>query len=200
MNGERGFTLIELVVAMALASILLALAIPSFRDSILDNQRASVSNRLITDLSFARAEAITRRADVVVCRSSDIDTCGEGSGWEDGWIVFVDDNGDDDIDADEEILRVQNAPVSAEQLAADEDRRLTIRGNNNADDEVVFQAITGRPAAGGTILTCDARGFASGRVLVIAASGRLRSFDTYPRGSDRMDPRMPEGVSSCLRS
>ena len=57
MNRIHAFTLIEMLVTIAIAAILLALAIPSFRESTLNNQRAARVNELVTELNYARTQA-----------------------------------------------------------------------------------------------------------------------------------------------
>lgn len=61
---SRGFTLIELLVVIVLATILLAIGVPSFSDYIVTNRLKAINAQLITDLQFARAEAATRSTPV----------------------------------------------------------------------------------------------------------------------------------------
>ncbi len=62
MNAERGFTLLELIVTVVVASILLTVAVPSFTTLIRSNRAASEANALLTMLTLARSEAIKRNA------------------------------------------------------------------------------------------------------------------------------------------
>ncbi|MBN8772197.1 MAG: GspH/FimT family pseudopilin, partial [Thiobacillus sp.] len=64
---KRGFTLIELVVTLAVAGILLGIAIPNFQLFVMNNRMASQANDLITALNMARSEAVKRAANVMVC-------------------------------------------------------------------------------------------------------------------------------------
>lgn len=190
MNRESAFTLIELLVTMAIAAILLALAIPSFRETTLNNQRASRSNEMVGALTFARGQALALRSRVIVCRtddsSADPSVCGTGAGWEEGWVVVQDVNDDGAVDAGDTVLRRQGPLISASDILRPAAGRFTLRGNANVADQVVFDrnGITG-PASTGTLAICDARGTAKGRAIVIATTGRLRATDT---------------VASCLRS
>ena len=72
---QGGFTLLELMVTLAVASILAVIALPSFRDLLRKNQVSSANNALLADLSYARSEAITRGNIVSICPSSDGATC-----------------------------------------------------------------------------------------------------------------------------
>lgn len=85
---DYGFTLIELVVTMAIAIILVAVAVPSFRLVTQNSRMTTQVNDLISDMNFARSEAIKRRAPVSICTSSDGATC-SGGNWKDGRIVTV---------------------------------------------------------------------------------------------------------------
>jgi type IV fimbrial biogenesis protein FimT len=83
--SKRGFTLIELMVTLAVLGILLGIAVPSYQTFVMNSRMASQTNDLITALSLARSEAVKRAANVTVCASSDGATC--TGGWEAGWIV-----------------------------------------------------------------------------------------------------------------
>lgn len=83
---QRGFTLLELMVALTISAVLLAVAIPSFRDSSLRSTLTVQSNDLVSAALLARSEAIKRRAAVSLCSSTDNATC-TNSRWEAGWII-----------------------------------------------------------------------------------------------------------------
>jgi type IV fimbrial biogenesis protein FimT len=86
---SRGFTLLELMVTIAVGGVLLTLGVPSFVDVVRNNRATTNVNELLTAFSIARSESIRRGANVSVCRSSDGATC--SGAWADGWIVFRDD-------------------------------------------------------------------------------------------------------------
>lgn len=118
MQNQRGFTLVELMVTLAIAAILLGLAVPSFKSMIQSNAMSSTVNTFLADMRFARSEAIRRGGSVVLCRSdapeASTPKCATGSGdngWVSGWIIFQDNDGDKKYDASETLLRVQ-APVN----------------------------------------------------------------------------------------
>lgn len=104
MRSEvAGFTLVELMITIAVAAILIALATPSFSNLIARNQLTGQSNALVGALQVARAEAVRRNARVIVCRGNAAMTaCENGGAWA-TWVVGVDTDNDNDID---EVLQV----------------------------------------------------------------------------------------------
>ena len=70
MKRQRGFTLVELMVAIAVVGVLLTLAAPSFYDFILVQRLKSMNAQLVTDMQFARSEASSRGVDVQVIFSA----------------------------------------------------------------------------------------------------------------------------------
>ncbi|WP_420468614.1 GspH/FimT family pseudopilin [Panacagrimonas sp.] len=205
MNARPGFTLIELVVTIAIAGILLALAIPSFRETTLNNQRASRTNQLVTALNYARGQALALRTNVEICRTKDSaaepPVCDTGTGgWEDGWVVFADNNGDGEPSAGE-TLRRQDALLPSSQASLADSAKFTMRGNNNVSDSITFATTGMSPGSVGTIVACDSRNdFKKGRAVVVARTGRILSFDTYTKnGSGSRDPRLSPGVTTCER-
>ncbi|PWK92851.1 GspH/FimT family pseudopilin [Fulvimonas soli] len=86
----RGFSLLELMVALAVASILAVVAAPSFRDMLRRNKVSATSNALLADLAYARSEAINRGNIVSICPSTDQKSCTSSStAYESGWIIYT---------------------------------------------------------------------------------------------------------------
>ena len=93
MKKISGFTIIELMMTLLVASILIGVGIPALSDFVSDRSLAAEISRFNIALSTARSEAITRGSDVVVCPSSDGATCEASTAWAAGWMVFRDVNG-----------------------------------------------------------------------------------------------------------
>ena len=107
---NSGFTLIELMVTLAIATILITVAIPGFRTLIQGNRATAQSNELLSAFSLARSEAVKRGLRVSVCSSTDQATCAASTNWATGWIVFTDDTGTaGTMDGTDEIIRVWDA-------------------------------------------------------------------------------------------
>jgi type IV fimbrial biogenesis protein FimT len=99
-----------LLVVVALVAILAAIAVPSFNSFLARRAVDAAADALASDLRFARTEALKRTNLVMVCRSSNGTACsGTGGVWRDGWMVFVDADGDGGYTNGESILRVQQA-------------------------------------------------------------------------------------------
>jgi type IV fimbrial biogenesis protein FimT len=116
MQRTFGFTLIELMVTLAVAAILLTVAIPSFRSTVQNNRATGQANDLLSSLNVARSEAVKRGATVSVCISSDQAKC-TGASWALGWLIWSDINGDGIVDA-AEIIKVHEALTGASTLTA----------------------------------------------------------------------------------
>jgi len=158
-----GFSLVEMVVTLALAGVLLASAAPSFLDLVHDHRITTQINLLVTDVHLARIEAIKRNRDVVLCRSADGQQCDRGGAdadWSGGRIVFVNLDGDKRRDPGEPLLQVRAALPG----------NLSLRFNQWW--RVIFHPDGG--AKNGAFTLCDHRGAVHARALILYYTGRPR--------------------------
>ncbi|MEP6907358.1 MAG: GspH/FimT family pseudopilin [Pseudoxanthomonas sp.] len=98
-----GFTLVELMVVIAIAAILLTVALPSFQAVLRSNRLATTSNELLTSLSLARSEGIRSTRGGGVCASASGTAC-DGN-WNNGWLVWTETDGNGAFDAGETVVR-----------------------------------------------------------------------------------------------
>ncbi|MEO0616911.1 MAG: GspH/FimT family protein [Pseudomonadota bacterium] len=158
--ASTGVTLLELLVVLAVVSVVAAIGAPPLERWLAGHRVAAPLQALHTDLFRARHEAVMRNLAVVVCASDDAQACSSGD-WSAGWITFV--NTDDDRpaqrDASEPLLSVHQAAPGVHM--ASNRARYAFRGDL-------------RRATNGRVVSCDAAGRVPPRVLVVSFTGRAR--------------------------
>jgi type IV fimbrial biogenesis protein FimT len=87
LPAHSGFTVLELMATLTVAAVLLTVGVPGFLSVVQNNRATAYTNDVVTALNLARAEAMRRRTDVIVCRSVDGTHCANGSDWSTGWVV-----------------------------------------------------------------------------------------------------------------
>lgn len=102
-KAVAGFTLLELMVTVAIVAILLAVGLPSFEGILRSNRVATSTNDLMASISLARSEATRNPTGAAICTSSDGVAC--GGTWNNGWMVWIDVDGDGTPDAGERVVR-----------------------------------------------------------------------------------------------
>ena len=125
MHKNHGFTLLEVIVVVAIVSVLITLAAPSLKFLIQSNAMSSTVNTFLSDMRYARNESIKRSGNVVLCRSDAPESVNPscdggggpgGNGWVSGWIVFHDLDSNGARAATEPILRAQSPITSVDSI------------------------------------------------------------------------------------
>jgi type IV fimbrial biogenesis protein FimT len=158
------------IVTLAVAAILVAIGIPSFRTLVQNNRLTSHTNEVVGSLTLARSEAVKSGVIVTICGSTDQSSCNSTS-WEDGWIVFRDTDGDAVRDGGETILRVQSPLDGLSIRLNDFDGANTDTGNTSRHIQYAGSGFL-READDGSIFICDERGASEGRSINLNLTGR----------------------------
>ena len=176
-DAFRGFTLLELMVVLAIVAVLSTLAAPSLTRLLQSNTLSSNVNTFMADLRYARSESIRRGGGVVMCRSDDPEaanpicktTAGpNGNGWVSGWFVFVDSDNSIDKQSSELLLRMQSPLPQMDSITENDGSastkfRFTATGRLfNASPATTFHF-------GGDRFAADVQ-----RVLCVNLGGRVR--------------------------
>jgi len=105
--GTAGFTLIEIMITISTMLLLTGMAFGAL--SVYRNfETVSDINDLIADLYYSRTEAFKRHSTITICRSNDGSTCIRNTDWENGWMIFSDQNRNRVVDGDDEVLRISS--------------------------------------------------------------------------------------------
>lgn len=167
---DKGFTLVELMIALVVAGILIQVVAPGFQKMIKDNRVKSEVYALRAALTLARSEALTRRDPVVVCAGNPTDGCGdEFANWADGFIAFTDPDGDNDYTApvavDDDDLLVVHAAESPEYM--------DIWFDSTAGAAVIRFSAQGFTGTTASLEICDDRELTDARGITISAIGHV---------------------------
>ena len=162
MDRQRGVTLIEMVVVLAIMGIVLAFSWPALQEFLGSNRRAAVMNEFTAAFHHAKSEAIKRSANVTICSSGSGVAC--GGPWEGGWIVFLDVNANGAVDGGAGDVVIERRGAL--------DAGLTLSGNAFVATHITINSRGHALGHAGTLTLTDSKGKTSARV--ISSSGRIR--------------------------
>lgn len=154
---QSGFTLVEIIITIAIMSIAIGLAAPPLQEFIRSNRLTSTANKLVSAIIYARNESISRRENVVIAPAGN------------GWRVTV----DPAVGADVELARYE----------LDNGLRIEIDGDLSVEDGVTFtpdgyrDLTAATPPANFTFTVCDPNTDFN-RIVTVTAAGTTRVTTT----------------------
>ncbi len=158
---NNGFTLLELMITLAIVGIIATVALPSMSSLMKNNQLTTSINSLLSHLQYARSEALLRHKQIIVCSSDDETSC--SGDWDDGWIVFNDDDESGDVSGTEAILKIHQKLSDQVDLAG------------TGGTTIIFDRRGFTPNSASTFSLCDDRGADYGKSISISNTGRIRN-------------------------
>lgn len=192
---QAGFTLYELLITVLVVGVILTFAVPNMQDFTRNSRMTSTANDMHAAFHLARSESSRAKSNITICPSADGASC--GGTWEDGYIVFVDDDGDLSVDGGtDSVLRSHDEIAEGVSLAI-------------AGDATYFSYAStglGRPNVGGNtaisqVVMCDERGNIIGaggnsaaRLFVVTPLGRatiIRDLDMIDNALTAMNKTCP---------
>ena len=156
-TGQRGFNLLELLIAISILGVITALAVPSFQSISINSNLSTETNDLVSSLRYARSEAAKQGLNVTVCSANaGLTACSGSADWSTGWLV---------VDSGGTVLNVREA------LAADTATEMDIVGGTGA---IVFNR-NGFSSSARTIKLCGPENSAQrARGVIVSVDGRVR--------------------------
>ena len=150
-NTKQGFTLIELMITLAILAIVITMAVPAMGKLIATNRQQALLAQVYDAIQRARSTAVLHRQTIVLCGTTDATTC--SSDWAAGWLTRTEATG--------EILNITLLP------AADE-----LRWNGFGDKRIRFHGNGTSPLSTGRFYQCHDQRIAW--QLILSRQGRLR--------------------------
>ncbi|HSW18300.1 MAG TPA: GspH/FimT family pseudopilin [Ramlibacter sp.] len=176
-KASLGLTLVELLVVFVISAILVGLAAPGFKAAMARWSASSALDLFMSDLRYARAEAVKRGHSVTICRSGGTAGCVAADGdWQAGWLVFDDRDANGVMGANEAALRVQGALPGIQQI-------LALTGATNTKGPYTFSPLgVTAGMAGNLVITASPSVVGGTRLVCISNLGRASQRDVGDTG------------------
>lgn len=173
LHQHHGYTLIELLITLAVFSVLALNVFPSLSALLAQERSVVLTNNLAGALAYARTESVTKQMTIITCQSDNGSECNRSENWHNGWIVFADKNANKQREAEETLLRVFPAANNGTQA--------TFRGSAGIRHYVKYKP-TGHASPNGSFLICNPN-IGVGSALIMTHSGRVRLSKKQRDGS-----------------
>ncbi len=181
-----GFTLIEVLITLSLIALLFGIAISDIKGFVSNSEITRARDEISYAIQRTRNEAISRNENVILCKSENFAKCANNGDYEQGWIIFVDNDKDKKVDSGEEILHTYNTDYN----------QVSIVGNSNFKNRMTFLP-TGDSTSFGRLVICNKKRLKTSEVIFINATGKPRiapdnNKNTIPEDNNNKD------IDSCL--
>lgn len=173
-KGASGYTLVELVITVALGALILVIAMPGFAAITHKNRINSAATQLYLTLNTARSEALKRRSAVRVCPSADSSSCRTDGDWSAGWLIFEDGNGNNVPDGSEIISLVNSKSLHA---------GIEMQVTSSMASYLQFQPTGGAIGSGGNtgeLKICHSNSTVYSKTVSVSATGRVDAVSQDP--------------------
>ena len=169
---SSGFTLIELMVTLAVVAIVATIAVPAMSDMVTRSRTTAAFNELQGLVGYARSESAKSPGEsVLLCSSSNGTGCTGQTDWNAGWLIARDVNGNGSVDAGDTVLKVMGAMSGGISL------KVKTGASSNFNTTSVSLIRNGAPAGGNqiTFKLCDPFGASEARGVILSVSGQASS-------------------------
>lgn len=163
MKTSRGFTLIELIVTMMVAAIIVAFAVPSFQNMLMNSRLTSQTDALANALNYARSTALNQNVATEICPVGAINSTTCGSAWSAGWMVVLNPVGNPPTPATALLQSIQSPPGAA--VVSSSTTSITFDSRGLATTPAQF-------------VICDSRGSSFARSVQVQATGFVQAGAT----------------------
>jgi type IV fimbrial biogenesis protein FimT len=199
-RATAGFTLVEMMVVIIIMALLLAWALPSYKNLITTYRMSDELSQLQTDVELARSSAVRTGSNVTICpanvassSTSSTPACNGANEWNTGWIVFTDNADDQTVDPGDTVLREHIGMTGGDTLVSE------VTSSTTAVNTITFNSMGGTTAWGsataaptGSIVLNDSGNDASmTRCLTISVAGMIQVTSPQTESQTPAPPTCP---------